>query len=338
VIVVVGLLVGVITVRFLRMVSGDLLSSPALERRNYRDRVIPTAGGLYIVLTVLVVEAGRAVLGALGVGDHTGLTLARSEMLFAVFGFGFLGLVDDVAAVGSDRGFRGHVGALRHGRVTTGLLKLVAGAAIAVVLVATPGFKSGRSLIVDALLIALAANLGNLLDRAPGRTIKAGLIAYVPIAIALGADPVGVALAPVMGATFGLLGDDLHERLMLGDTGANVVGAVLGLAVVLGSQESTRIAVMLVLLVLNVAAELVSFSTVIDRLGPLRWLDRLGRVDASGTKAPGGPPSHPAPGARVDGDAAEPLGPVPLAPQAGAESVETPEVLRGRDDDAADIG
>ena len=108
------------TIRFLRMVSGDILASPALERRNYRDRVIPTAGGLYIVITVLVIEAGRAVFGALGVGDHAGLSLARSEMLFAVFGFGFLGLVDDLAAVGSDRGFRGHLGALRQGRVTTG--------------------------------------------------------------------------------------------------------------------------------------------------------------------------------------------------------------------------
>jgi UDP-GlcNAc:undecaprenyl-phosphate/decaprenyl-phosphate GlcNAc-1-phosphate transferase len=339
VIVVVGLLVGVVTVRFLRMVSADILSSPALERRNYRDRLVPTAGGLYIVIAVLVVEAGRAVLGALGVGDHTGLTLARSEMLFAVFGFGFLGLVDDLAAVGSDRGFRGHVGALRQGRVTTGLLKLVAGAAVAVVLVATPGFKSGRSLIVDALLIALAANLGNLLDRAPGRTIKCGLIVYVPIAFALGADPTGVALAPVIGATFGLLGDDLHERLMVGDTGANVIGAVLGLAVVLGSEEHTRIAVMLVLLGLNVAAELVSFSDVIDAVPPLRWLDRLGRATLSSTESPStGPPSRPTPGASVEGDVAHPLGPVALRPQPGTEPVQPPEVLRRRDDDAADLG
>ena len=136
--VIVGLVVGVVTIRFLRMVSGDILASPALERRNYRDRAIPTAGGLYIVMTVLVIEAGRAIFGALGVGDELGLTLARREMLFAVFGFGFLGLVDDLAAVGSDRGFRGHLGALRGGRVTTGLLKLVAGAGIAIVLVAPP--------------------------------------------------------------------------------------------------------------------------------------------------------------------------------------------------------
>lgn len=273
---VVAFLVGLVTVRFLRMVSGEILASPALERTNYRGHRLATAGGLFIILTVLVIDAGRSVLGAVGVGSESGLTQARLAVLLAVFGFGFLGLVDDLAAVGEDRGFKGHLRALRDGRVTTGLLKLVGGAAIAVVIVATPGFKSGRTLIVDAMLIALAANLGNLLDRAPGRTIKFGLVAYVPIAIAIGTAPIGIAAAPVMGASLGLLPDDLRERLMLGDTGANVIGAVLGLAVVLGSRESIRLVVMLVLLALNVGAEMVSFSKVIDAVPPLRWFDRLG--------------------------------------------------------------
>lgn len=285
--VVVAVLVGIVTVRFLRMVSGDILDAPALGRENYRGRMVPTAGGIYLVLTVLAVEAGRAVLGALGVGAESGLTLARSEVLFAVLGFAFLGLIDDLAAVGSDRGFKGHLGALRQGRVTTGLIKLLGGAAVAVVIVASPGFKDGRRLLVDAMLIALAANLGNLLDRAPGRTIKFGLVAYVPIAIVIGTAPIGVAIAPAMGAAVGLLGDDLRERLMLGDTGANVIGAVLGLAVVLGASEPWRLGVMLALLALNVVAEVVSFSRVIDAVPPLHWFDQLGR------RAPRSPSTSP---------------------------------------------
>ena len=119
---VVAFLVGLVTVRFLRMVSGDILSSPALERSNYRGHRLATAGGLFIILTVLVIDAGRSVLGAVGVGSEAGLTQARLAVLFAVFGFGFLGMIDDLAAVGEDRGFKGHLGALREGRVTTGLL------------------------------------------------------------------------------------------------------------------------------------------------------------------------------------------------------------------------
>ena len=276
--VVVGFVVGAVTVVFLLVVAADVLRAPTLARRNYRDRVVPTAGGTLIVLAVLVVEAGRAVLGAAGVGEEPGLTTARSLVLFAAFGFGLLGLIDDIVAEGDERGFRGHVGALLRGRLTTGLLKLVGGGAVAVVLVATPGFATGRRLVTDALLIALAANLGNLLDRAPGRVIKVGVVAYVPLALALGTGAVGVAIAPVMGAAVGLLAFDLRERLMLGDTGANVIGAVLGLGVVLGLGPTARTTVLVVVAALNVAAEVVSFSRVIERVPLLRAFDQLGRA------------------------------------------------------------
>ncbi|HEX5616281.1 MAG TPA: hypothetical protein VFZ83_14100 [Acidimicrobiia bacterium] len=272
-----ALAVGFLAVRFLRVTTRDLFRVPTLQRENYRGATLPTAGGLLIVLAVLLVEAARAIIGAIGVGDEPGLDVPRSLTLFAVFGFGLLGLVDDLLASGDTRGFRGHITDAAKGRLTTGFVKLAGGAAIAIVLVASPGFASGRRLIVDAVLIALCANLGNLLDRAPGRTLKVGVLAYVPLAIALGGGAVGVALAPVMGAALALLRDDLGERLMLGDTGANVVGAVLGLAVVLGLDEPARVTVLVVVALLNIAAELVSFSAVIDRTPPLRALDHWGR-------------------------------------------------------------
>lgn len=271
-----ALVVGVITVRCLRLGAEDMLRAPTLMRHNYRDRIVPTAGGVLIVLAVLVVEAGRAALGAIDIGRN-GLTEARSLVLFAAFGFALLGLIDDLLAQGDDRGFRGHLRALREGRLTTGFLKLFGGAGIAVVLVASPGFATGRRLLVDALLIALAANLANLFDRAPGRVIKVAIVAYVPLAIALGPSDIGVAIALVMGAAFGLLGDDLYERLMLGDTGANVIGAVLGLGVVIGLSETARLTVLIVVAALNIAAELVSFGAVIDRVPPVRAVDHWGR-------------------------------------------------------------
>ena len=274
--VVLALFVGALTLRFVRVGAASLVATPGLTRPNYRGHLVPISGGILVVVAVLVVEAGRAVFGSLGVGDHTGLTLARSEMLFAVFGFGFLGVVDDLVGQGEDRGFRGHLRAFAAGRITTGFVKLFAGAAVAVVLVAAPGFKSGRTLIVDALLIAFAANLANLLDRAPGRVIKAGLLVYVPLAFVLGDSAIGIALAPVMGAFIGLLGDDLREHLMLGDCGANIIGATLGLGVVLGRGEATRVTIVILLGVLNIAAEFFSFTAVIDRVGVLRAFDRLG--------------------------------------------------------------
>src|SRR5918994_4396542 len=94
--VVFAVVLGAVTVLFLWSAAADVLGAPALARSNYRNRVVPTAGGVLIVLTVLVVEAGRAVLGAVGIGDDPGLTAARALVLLAVFGFGLLGFVDDV--------------------------------------------------------------------------------------------------------------------------------------------------------------------------------------------------------------------------------------------------
>lgn len=272
-----GWVVGFVAVRFMLLTGRDMLASPALARENYRGRTLATAGGLFLVMAVLLVEAGRSGLGTFDVGDPPGLNPARPLVLFAAFGFGLLGFMDDVLG-SEDRGFKGHFRALTQGRLTTGMIKLIGGAAIALVLASAPGFVTGKRVIADALLIALAANLGNLFDRAPGRVIKVSLACYVPIAIVAGTGAVGIAAAPVIGATAGLLPEEMRERLMLGDTGANVLGGLLGLIVVLECSRTVRNVVLVVLIVLNLASELVSFSKVIERVPPLRWLDHLGRT------------------------------------------------------------
>jgi UDP-N-acetylmuramyl pentapeptide phosphotransferase/UDP-N-acetylglucosamine-1-phosphate transferase len=280
--VVVAWIVGFLAVRFLLVSGRELVETPALERVNYRGRIVFTAAGLLLVMAVLIVEAARSGLGALGLGDEPGANAARPLVLFAAFGFGLLGFLDDVLG-GEDRGFRGHFRALAHGRLTSGMLKLLGGAAVALVLAAAPGFVTWQRLFADAVLIALAANLANLLDRAPGRVIKYSLVAYAPLALVAGTGPVGVAVAPLMGAVLGVLPDDLRERVMLGDTGANVLGGVLGLVVVLECSRTSRNVIFVVLIALNLLSEFVSFSRVIERVPPLRWFDRLGRVPPAGT-------------------------------------------------------
>ena len=270
---------GAVVVRLLVAGASEVLAAPALRRRNYRDRELATAGGVLIVLALVPIEAVRAVLEVLDLGRE-GSSAARALVLLACLGFGLLGFVDDVLGTAADQGFRGHLRALTQGRITTGMLKLGGGGALALVLVATARPEGGWRLLADALVVALAANLVNLLDRAPGRAIKASLAAAAPLALVAGSGPVGLALAPVLGGAAGLLGDDLRERLMLGDTGANVLGAALGLAAVLELSSGPRWVVLAALVAVNVAAEVVSLSSVIDRTPPLRALDRLGRRPA----------------------------------------------------------
>lgn len=275
--VLVALVAGALATALLLATTRALLAHPLLERENYRAHRLPTAAGVLLVAAVVAVDGGRTLLGALGVGDAA-TAPARLSVLAALVAFAFLGLVDDLLGDAEDRGLRGHVAAALRGRVTTGFIKLGGGAAIAVVLAgASVGDRPGR-VLVDGAVIALAANLGNLLDRAPGRTTKWALVAYVPIAIAAGTTAAGVALGVVAGSAAVLLVGDLRERFMLGDTGANALGAALGTGVVLATDGDVRTTTAVVLLALTLLSEFVSFSSIIQRFPPLRAFDRVGRI------------------------------------------------------------
>ncbi len=284
--IVTALIVGYLASRLSWLVARPFFALPALARTNYRGRPLPTATGIVLPLAAVLVEGGRAVAGSFGVGDGPGTGGTRALVLLAALGFGLLGLLDDlagggsgVAAVGggSERGFRGHLGALARGRVTTGALKLIGGGVVALLVVAPLVGEAPGRLLADAALVALSANLANLLDRAPGRAIKASAGAFVVLAVAAGRIAGLSGTAVVVGAALGLLLDDLHEHLMLGDAGANVLGAVLGLGVVAACGPGARDAVLVGVAALNLAGELVSFSRVIEAVPPLRALDRAGR-------------------------------------------------------------
>lgn len=248
-----------------------VLAHPTLQRENYRGIAVPTAAGLCLVIAVIAMIGAHAVLDPAAGGG-------RVLMMAAVASFGFLGMVDDVLGDAGDRGIRGHVRAAMGGRLTTGFVKLAGGAAVGLVLASAVGDGSVARTIGDGALIALAANLGNLFDRAPGRTAKCGLLAYVPLAVVAGTGTDAAAIAPVAGAALGLLPGDLRERFMLGDAGANALGAGLGMGAVLVVSPNARLVVAAVLLGLNLLSEVTSFSRIIQAMPPLRAFDRLGRV------------------------------------------------------------
>jgi hypothetical protein len=175
------------------------------------------------------------------------LALRREPAIAAVAA---IGLADDLWS-GPERGFRAH---LRAGR-TTGVLKL-----LGIPLVA---FAATRRLS-GTILVGLAANVLNQLDTRPGRALKA----YVAAAFALDA-PLGVAVL--------LLPYDLREMAMLGDAGANALGAMLGLKSVERFTGRGRWVAIGALAGLTVLGERTSLGDVIERTPGLAQLDRVGR-------------------------------------------------------------
>ena len=220
--------------------------------------------GVFFVVPALALLVGLAVL----------TELRRPALLhaFAIAAFAALGLLDDLRGSRAHTGLRGHVTALvRERKVTTGLLKLVGGAAtgVAIAWLARPRFPEA---LLDGALVALAANLINLLDLRPGRALKGfalGALALVPAAGFPGMLP----LIAVMLPAAGYAPADLRARMMMGDTGSNALGAALGVTAVLHLEWGARLAILTLLLGLHLASERVSFSRVIERHPMLRFLD-----------------------------------------------------------------
>lgn len=248
-------------------------------RRNYRGVELPTAVGLIVPLGVVAVLAAALVVSTLGWRAHHATLGSLRLTATACLGFGFLGLLDDLAIDHGTSGYRGHIEALRQGNLSAGALKMLIGPLVALVVVFPSSGGSFWQLIADGALVALAANLANLFDRAPGRVAKV-FLGVTGVMIVVSALSPGLAgLCTVAGAAVVLLRPDLREQMMMGDAGANPLGAATGLATVLVFAPSVRVAVLVVLLALNLASEWVSFSQVIERTPPLRYMDRLGRRD-----------------------------------------------------------
>ena len=211
--------------------------------------------------------AAGAIIGAL-VQDGS----ARSAAALAAAGAGAaaFGAYDDLTGSGNRRGFRGHLGALRHGEVTSGAVKLGGIGFTGLVSAALAGGPPA-DVVINAGLVAGGANLLNLFDLRPGRAIKVA-VASGSLIGAAGSRPV----AAPLGAALALLPEDLGERAMLGDCGANAVGAMLGAAAA-GLPRPARLALLAGITGLTAASEKVSFTKVIERTPALRWLDMLGR-------------------------------------------------------------
>ncbi|WP_247612476.1 hypothetical protein, partial [Actinomadura latina] len=203
-------------------------------------------------------------------------------------GSGVLGGYDDLAGSGASRGFKGHLTALARGEVTSGAVKILGigatGLAAAAVAGSPAPTRTGRAFdtLVNGAVIAGAANLMNLFDLRPGRAVKVGLLTGAPLALTRSGSAV---VAAPLGAAAALLPEDLGERAMLGDTGANALGALLGLAATrLG--RGPRLAVLAGLVGLNAASEYVSFTKVIAGNPVLNRIDMLGRRPAAAVPAP----------------------------------------------------
>ena len=254
-----------------------LVARSPVRRRNYRGLELPATAGVGAILGILT---GLALAALLHMLFRTSRMLAEANraglfFLAAVAAFAFLGLWDDLAGTSAERGWRAHLDALAHGRATAGAIKVLGGTAASLVIAGA--LESGFWwTVIDALIIALSANAMNLLDKRPGRAGKWFVLAAIGLMIVGG--PTAPGLAAAVGAVLLTLPYDLRERAMLGDAGANAMGALLGVATVADSTHTFRLVALLLLVLVTAVGARPGLSRVIDSVGPLRRFDAAGRV------------------------------------------------------------
>lgn len=276
------------------------------ERTNFHGVTVSLRGG--------VAMAGAAVASAAVASAFSDQPRAALGGLVASLGGGLAGYIDDVDQGAHDggkvaKGLKGHLGALAHGQVTTGVIKIAGIGASALAASALVGSKatsvSGKAadLALNTVLIAGTANLANLLDLRPGRALKATVLVATPLsyfscaaaktpasgasgaasatpaapASASGASAQRLLASGLNAAAITALVEDLQETTMLGDTGANAAGALLGTSLAANDSWKLRLGTALGVVGLILASEKVSFSKVIAANPALNWLDQLWR-------------------------------------------------------------
>ena len=289
------------------------------ERTNFHGVTVSLRGG--------VAMAGAAVASAAVASALSDQPRAALGGVVASLGGGLAGYIDDVDQGAHDggkvaKGLKGHLGALAHGQVTTGVIKIAGIGASALAASALVGSKAtsvgGKvaDLALNTVLIAGTANLANLLDLRPGRALKATVLVATPLsyfscaaaktpasgasvtsatasvasgasgaasatpaapASASGASAQRLLASGLNAAAITALVEDLQETTMLGDTGANAAGALLGTSLAANDSWKLRLGTALGVVGLILASEKVSFSKVIAANPALNWLDQLWR-------------------------------------------------------------
>ncbi len=223
--------------------------------KNFEGKKIVTAGGLIIFPIVLIPFFSYSYLEA----DH---------FFFLIFltGITVLALVDDLFGERNNKGFRGHFKVLwKEKKISTGFLKALGGFSLAIFVAANVGDGNNIYWFVRAAVLALYANLFNLLDTRPALAIKFFYLFSFIFALFNPGGHIFLILL-LWGSLYIYLPFELSRKIMLGDTGAYLLGGTLGfISISLFSPEILYIKLFFLLL-LHLLLEKYSLSGFLDRV------------------------------------------------------------------------
>jgi UDP-N-acetylmuramyl pentapeptide phosphotransferase/UDP-N-acetylglucosamine-1-phosphate transferase len=262
---------GVLIAFLLKFSLFDFLHTTGSRTFNYRGReVINMAGLLFIPVWFIPVMLLSLIRSA-----NVPSFLWASSIL--ILGIGLCGLLDDLYGDRTITGLSGHLKSLVKGKITTGAIKAVFTPVIAIIAASVTARSLGQ-LLMDALIISLFVNTFNLLDLRPGRALKVFVVSALFLALYYNSLLTNY-LGLILGASLILLPDELNEKVMLGDIGSNILGAMIGFTFIYQASFFGRLTALLLLLLLHLITERYSLSEFIAKNSFLRMLDEFGRKE-----------------------------------------------------------
>lgn len=263
-------LTGALTTCLFLPVLLKMICKAGFLKQNYSGNYIPAAAGLIF----FIISPFVAFVYLLFFNNN------KDALIFfaMVASFAFLGFIDDVWGSREVGGLAGHFKVLLFKKeLNTGALKALGGFLVS--LLAALTFDFSWWAIVYALVIAMSANSINLLDLRPGRAGK-GFILIAAFLLVLGWKQENLFfLIALLGGLLAYLKTDLKARAMLGDSGSNSLGAILGITAMWALDKPALLVYLLVLAVFHLLSERYSITKIISGNRLLDYLDRLGRCD-----------------------------------------------------------
>lgn len=244
------------------------LKQKKIYRTNYSGKEVLTGGGLFLLFPCLL-----GVVPFLFTGSYSSCLF----YLMMVFSLTFCGMLDDILGDSTSKGLAGHAGIFLKGGISTGAIKALTGGMIGLLL-AWSRYQGPLLFLLDTVCFALCVNLVNLLDLRPGRASKGFMFLLLSMIIVAHFKEIWAVLPAVTALSLYISGE-MKETYMLGDTGANPLGGILGLYGVIALPMNPKAILVLFLISVHLLAEFQSLSKWIEAVPMLKKIDMLGRKD-----------------------------------------------------------
>lgn len=250
------------------MILNMLLKSNTVSL-NYKGKNIPLSMGLSFVFIQIISLS----IVLLITGENIDYTV---YYLFSFSIMGFVGLLDDLIGDKNVKGFKGHIKSFFRGELTTGGIKAGVGFFVALIIsiILSVNFIE---ILINTLLIALFTNLTNLFDLRPGRSIKVFIMISLIMLMTGGIKDYNFFFYSFYGILIIYFPLDLKAKAMMGDVGSNVLGITLGIYCAYTHNLASKIIYLILLIIIHILAERLSFSKIIENNKILKFIDSLGR-------------------------------------------------------------